>query len=269
MILEPLYRAFARLAGLPDGDIDLTYGATLIAALFAPRRDLSAVQARVDALATAAVPILGTGVGRERALALARWLFLDQGFAGNIVNYYDPRNSFLPDVLERRLGIPITLAVIYLEIAHRVHQPAFGVSLPGHFVIGVPLGGETLYLDPFGGNELSSTELRALAANAVGRPVRLDAYLRPATRRAILTRMLHNLKAIYLARESWDLAARALDWILILAPDSPLDSRDRGLIAWRLGQYGQAIQHFDQFLRVASRGEERERISRLLGSLTN
>jgi regulator of sirC expression with transglutaminase-like and TPR domain len=269
MIVEPLYRAFAALAELPDVQIDLTEGALLIAGLYAPRLDRASERSRVDALAAAAGRSLAGTAATERAVGLARWLFVDQGFTGNATDYYDPRNSFLPDVLDRRLGIPIALAVLYLEIARRIDQPAFGVPLPGHFVIGVPTEGGMLYLDPFGGRELTLADLRALASRSVGRPVRIEGFLRPAARRAILVRMLQNLKAIYQARQSWDLAARALDWILLLTPASPADRRDRGLIAVRLGEYGKAAEHLSRFLQTAPPTEERERISRLLASLAS
>ncbi|MCS6802085.1 MAG: tetratricopeptide repeat protein [Chloroflexota bacterium] len=269
MILEPISRAFAALAQRADTQIDLTEGAILIAALYSPQLDRRAEAARIDSLAAEAAAALAGGAGRTRALALAHWLFVEQGFAGNHLNYYDPRNSFLPEVLTRRLGIPIALAVLYLEVARRVGQPAFGVPLPGHFVIGAPVEGGTIYLNPFGGEELPRHALEALAARAVGRPVRIDGFLRPASRRAILVRMLQNLKQIYLSRESWELALRAIDWILLLTPESLLDRRDRGLLAFRLGQYGDAIAHLRRYLQAAPAGAERDRISRLLASLAS
>jgi regulator of sirC expression with transglutaminase-like and TPR domain len=268
MLIEAHLRAFRELARLPDERVDLADGALRIAALYAPRLDREAVIARLESLATAAASALAADEERARAVGLGRWLFVEQGFRGNVINYYDPRNSFLPDVLERRLGIPITLAVLYLELARRLGQPAFGVPLPGHFVIGVPVAGGSLYLDPFGGGELTREALAALAARAVGHPVGIERFLRPASRRAILARMLQNLKAIYLAREAWDLAARALDAILMLTPESALDRRDRGLVAFRLGQYGEAIAQLRHYLRLAESGPERDQVRRLLASIT-
>lgn len=269
MIIERHLRAFRDLAALPDDRIDLTAGALLIAALFTPQPDRDSVVARLDALASRSASALAVEVGRSRAVGLARWLFVDQGFTGNVVNYYDPRNSFLPQVLERRLGIPITLTVLFLEVARRVGVPAFGAPLPGHFVIGAPVEDGTIYLNPFGGAELTREALEALAVRAVGRPVRIEAFLRPASRRAILARMLQNLKAIYVAREAWDLAARALDAILVLTPGSAPDRRDRGLIAFRLGEYGEALTHLRHALRSTPPGPERDQVSRLLASIAS
>ncbi|MCL6648968.1 MAG: tetratricopeptide repeat protein [Chloroflexi bacterium] len=269
MFLEPLAREFRALASQGDESIDLVEGALLIAALYHPRLDRSSWRQQLNALATAAAAALEPGGPVRRARQLARWLFQEQRFRGNTLDYYDPRNSFLPDVLRRRLGIPLTLALLYLEVARQLGIPAFGAPVPGHFVIGVATLDGPLFFDPFGGAELTPPQLAVLASRATGRPVAIEPFLRPAAHRAILMRMLQNLKAIYLAREAWEFAYRALDWILLLAPASPLDRRDRGLIAYRLGQYGVASEDFQRYLAVFPRGEESERLSRLLASLAS
>ena len=175
----------------------------------------------------------------HRLIALNNYLFRELGFAGNHDEYYDPRNSFLNDVLARKTGIPITLSILYLEVGQRLGLKLRGVSFPGHFLVKVRVSGGELVLDPYsGGKSLSEEELRERLAQFAGeeaaRSLPLEDFLEPASPRQILARLLRNLKGIYL--ESGDLA-RALGVInrlVILLPEVPEERRDRGRVFAKL-----------------------------------
>jgi regulator of sirC expression with transglutaminase-like and TPR domain len=163
------------------------------------------------------------------------------GFHGNDKDYYDPRNSLINDVLERRLGIPISLAVVYCETARRLGVPARGVGFPGHFIVRIDrpyaVGQEPLYVDPFfSGRSLDEAALNRMIARALGPDATLKPeHLAPATSRAILVRILTNLKAIYLQRGDHARAHLALDRIVTLAPNAANALKERGLVAAKLG----------------------------------
>lgn len=248
---DSVLATFRSLAAQPDEQINLADGALAIARLHYPDLDVARRLVQLDSMAERAAAGLPDAAPHDRARALARWLFVNQGFRGNELNYYDPRNSFLNEVLDRRLGLPITLSLLFIAIARRCGVPAFGVGLPGHFVIGVETGEDSLYLDPFGGRDLSLFEMTGIASRAIGQPVKVDRLLKPAPNRTILFRMLQNLKAIYLSRQSYDMAFRMLDLILILEPASIGDLREHGAIAFRRGEISVARADFQRYLAGA------------------
>jgi regulator of sirC expression with transglutaminase-like and TPR domain len=237
----------AELAGLPDATIDLPRGALLISALLQPGLDPELHLRRLESLSIAAVASVAREAPlRERILALNRFLFVEEGFRANRDDYYDPRNSFLDQVLERRTGIPITLSLLYVEVARQVGIPAFGVGFPGHFLVRVGEGASTLVLDPYArGVSLGQEELDQRLADVYGKGALTieanPALLRAATRRETLVRMLANLKAIYLRDGDLRQALIAVDAILTLVPDSPDDLSDRGLIYRELGYVPAAL----------------------------
>jgi regulator of sirC expression with transglutaminase-like and TPR domain len=256
------HQALRELAGLPDAAIDLPRGALLVSALLQPDLDPDLHLRKLESLTIAAVSAVDRGAPlTERIRLLNRFLFLQEGFAGNLDDYYDPRNSFLDQVLERRTGIPITLALVYVEVARQVGIPAFGVGFPGHFLVRVGAGDTTLVLDPFAqGASLGEEDLDRRLAEVYGEgalSLRANpALLRAATRRETLVRMLANLKAIYVRRGEMERALTVVDGILTLTPDSADDLRDRGLIYRELGYAPAAAADLRRFVQVSDNGEE-------------
>jgi regulator of sirC expression with transglutaminase-like and TPR domain len=194
-------RALAEIVRAPEPEIDLTRGALCIARIEHPHLAADPVVAELDALA-ARSGAAGLGDALRILHRLREFLFAEEGFRGNADDYYDPRNSCLNDVLERRLGIPITLGLVVMEVGARVGLRIQGIGLPGHFVVGAEVDTDSVLLDPFnGGAVLTRDGAHRVVARAVGRPVKLtEETFRPCSRRQILTRMLANLKAVYVSR---------------------------------------------------------------------
>jgi regulator of sirC expression with transglutaminase-like and TPR domain len=249
---SPARRQFGRIAALPDARIDLAEAALWIAAEEYPGLDVASYLARLADLASAAGErIRGASSLRERVLRLNDFVFRESGFAGNRDDYYDARNSFLNDVLERRKGIPITLAIVVLWIAERLGLPARGVGFPGHFLVRFD-GEEEVLVDPFAGAVVTRAECEARLRTAAGAEVPFDPQLLdPTPARQILARVLRNLKQIWLANEDWPRALACAERILMLAPDAPLELRDRGLLFARLECFAAAEADLKRFLALA------------------
>ena len=247
--MDEALREFGHLVRSPERAIDLSRGALLIARIEYPSLDLTATLGRLDALA-ARSKAAALAEPRARLERLRRFLFEEEGFRGNAEDYYDPRNSCLNQVLERKLGIPITLSVLTMEIGRRLGLSIFGVGLPGHFVVRAEVGGERSLFDPFNAGALMSAEGAAeVVARAVGQPVRLAeehfAAVRPTQ---ILTRMLLNLEGIYLRAEAWEKALSAIDRLLASDADPRRHLRDRGAVLARLGRLTDAAQAWERYL---------------------
>jgi len=228
------------------------------AALLVAKQEYSALDVehylgQLDDLAAAARPVVPTASAVQSAQGLSRFLFEHCGFAGNEISYGDPRNSFLNDVLERKLGIPITLSVIYLEVGWRLGIAFEGVSFPGHFLVKLCSHGDELIVDPFNrGVLLTRTELEMRIAKATGREVHLGPEaLRAATTRQIVLRMLRNLKQIYMAAADWPRAIAALDRMLILQPEALDELLERAKLYEMLECFQPALQDLRSFTRLA------------------
>jgi regulator of sirC expression with transglutaminase-like and TPR domain len=241
------------LAGRVDAR-SLAEGALWIAAEAHPGLDVSHWLARLDALGYRAAERVTSETDVDRAAAaVSRFLFEEEGFRGNTEDYYDPRNSFLDDVIERRLGIPITLSVVYVAVAARAGLEAAGVGLPGHFIVRAVRRGRDRLLDPFHGGRL----LDRAGCEALLRRVRpgggpLDPrWLAPVTTRQVLVRMLRNLKATYSALGDWGRALAAAERIVLLLPDALEEVRDRGTLHARLGQGHAAARDWEAYLQGA------------------
>jgi regulator of sirC expression with transglutaminase-like and TPR domain len=237
-------------ATIDDGAIDIALGAALIARDVYANLDVRALLAKLDDFAAPLVAEnLANASTEEQGARLAAHLFGTLGFRGNEKDYYDPRNSLLPDVVDRRLGIPITLAVVYCEVAKRLGIPARGVGFPGHFLVRIDrpltsLNVAPMIVDPFyGGRSLDELSMRRMLERALGEGAELTSdHLAPASPRAILVRMLTNLKAVYLQRGDNARAHLALDRVVSLTALPAMTSstlvnalRERGLVAARLG----------------------------------
>jgi regulator of sirC expression with transglutaminase-like and TPR domain len=224
-----------------------------------------------------------------RVQALNHYLFEEQGFHGNHDDYYDPRNSFLNDVLDRRTGIPVTLSAVYIEVGRRCGLDVEGVSLPGHFIVRVrparrrgrggapraatrarrePREDEQL-VDPFhAGALLSHEECQARLDRIFSGRMRLDpAMLAPCDGRALLSRMLRNLKVIYVKGQDYPRALNALDLLLELEPFSAEELRDRGLVYAAMDCYGLAARDLEACLAHAPQGADAERLRARLAEL--
>jgi regulator of sirC expression with transglutaminase-like and TPR domain len=261
---------FRRLAEGADGEVRLAEAALWIAADEYPGLEVAAWLDHLDGLGERAAARLHPAMTvDDAAAAVSAVLFGREGLRGNTEDYYDPRNSFLNDVLERRLGIPITLSVIYMEVAARAGLTVRGVGLPGHFVVRAEKGDARRLLDPFhAGAPLAGHDCEALLQRVHGEGARLDpAHLRPVGTREIITRMLANLKGIYTARGDWPRALRTLDRLLLVCPAALAERRDRGLVHVRLGHPRAAIRDWEAYLAGAPSAEDAGRVRHELRAL--
>ena len=187
----------------------------------------------------------------QRVAALNRFLYDEQSFRGNRSDYYDARNSFLNEVIDRRTGIPITLAIVYLSVAARLGLPVHGVGFPGHFLVKCAAPDE-IVIDPFEGKLLTRADCEARWRATLGEDTPFDARsLEPAPARQTLARVIGNLKQIFLAQQDWPRALACVERILVLAPDAPLELRDRGLLYARLECWSAAAADLQRFLELA------------------
>ena len=187
-------------------------------------------------------------------LALNQVLFEEEGFQGNVDEYYDPRNSFLNDVLDRKLGIPITLALVYMEVGGRVGFPLFGVGLPGHFLLKhYEVDGREILIDAFNGGDILDTNdcQERLDAIYSGQLTFQPEFLQTVSRRQMLTRMLNNLRGIYISSRNLRKAAQAVDLILALHPRSAEDMKQRGLLRLATGQLRAAADDLENYIRMS------------------
>lgn len=222
----------------PDEQVDLAEAALALAVIADPGLDPRQSLQVLDTLASGLRDRLGPDVQAD-ASALGHYLGNACGFAGNLEQYYEPANSYLDVVLERRVGLPLTLSIIYMEVGRRVGLTVHGIGFPAHFIVGVPEQGRMRYLDPFrGGRELAPEDLAAQLRQTYGRPVHIDArMLQPLSKRAIIIRMLHNLKQAYLRQEALELALRANDRLAALQPEHAEHERDRAVLLYQLSAW--------------------------------
>ncbi|MGB8933432.1 MAG: transglutaminase-like domain-containing protein [Anaeromyxobacteraceae bacterium] len=252
---------------LSTEDVPLAEAALAVAAEEYPSLDTGKYLARLDEIAArvrthAPAPVRAGTI----LMAVRNVLFEEERFRGNDEDYYDPRNSFLNEVLDRRLGIPITLSLLYMEVARRVGLRLQGVAFPGHFLLKyAPQGGPEVFIDPYNGGEvLSSDECVArFKAASHGRP--LDPrHLAGVGPKQILARLLHNLKRIYLERADDIRLWWVVDRLLQLDPDQPEELRDRGLISARLGAAAAASKDLTAYLDIASDSPDAAQVREVL-----
>ena len=218
MDVDPAAREFAAAVSRPDGQIELARAALIIAKSEYPTLDVEANLDRLDALARRARTSRAVGDPLGQLHRLRECLFEEEGFSGNSEDYADPRNSYLNDVLDRRLGIPITLSLVLIEVGRRLGLEMEGIGLPGHFITGARVDGEQVLLDPFNrGTILTAEGCSEVVARALGQPVELGPeHFAPVTNRQFLARMLSNLKVSYWRREQWDKVVAVIDRLLVL-----------------------------------------------------
>jgi regulator of sirC expression with transglutaminase-like and TPR domain len=253
LVTDP-YREFRQAVERPEANIDLGRAALTIALADYPDLDIAGYLRRIDALAVAVSQRAGADTDVYRAIAALNYvLFKEQGFRGNRDDYYDPKNSFLNEVIERKRGLPITLSILYMEVGQRIGLAIDGVGFPGHFLVKTRAAGDEIVIDPFNAGDVKSfEELQALLDQIYGGRVRFHRDLLAALpKKQILKRMLGNLKAIYGRRDELVKMAAVLDRLIILDPAAAEDVRDRGAVYLRLECYGQAKDDFETYLRLA------------------
>jgi regulator of sirC expression with transglutaminase-like and TPR domain len=247
---DPSLRELATLVSRPDGRLDLARAALTIARWEYPGLQVDAYLERLDGLARGVDGSRRSTDPLGRLHRLREYLFVEQGFAGNREDYYDPRNSFLSDVLDRRQGIPITLSLVLIEVGKRLGLAVEGIGLPGHFIAGARLNDSQIFLDPFNGGALLTPEsCEKLVGRVLGRKVTLtEEHYVPVSGRQLLGRMLANLKAVYWQRQAWDKVVGVIDRLLVLDPKAAAEWRDRG-IAWsNMGEIQRGLADWERYL---------------------
>lgn len=202
--------------------------------------------------------------------SINNYLYNDLGFTGNAIDYYDPRNSFLNQVIERRTGIPITLSLIYLEIAKRINFPMVGIGMPGHFLIRPDFPEAGIYVDAFHQGEiLFPQDCQARLAEIYGQPVELQPqFLATISNKQFIGRMLTNLKAIYLSQNKGLKAIAVIERILLLFPNAIMEKRDRGVLYYQLNLWEEAREDLKSYLVNLPQADDAEIIRQLLAKIS-
>lgn len=253
-LAETMSQRLRQIISGPDGDISLAEAALLIAGHGYPDLNVAAYLSRIEELAyMLRLRIDEDDSVPERVSALNQFLFGELGFAPNTEDYYDPRNSFLNEVLERRTGIPITLCVIYMELGRKIGLPLQGVSFPGHFLVKCAVPDGAVVLDPYsGGISLGLPDLqkrlRDVRGGEVSRAIVAE-LLVSASNKQIIVRLLRNLKAIYLRKHNLDQALPIMDWIIATVPEEAQELRDRAMIYQELECARAALADFEEYLK--------------------
>lgn len=275
---------FAELLALEGDRFSLAETCLLIAGDAYPGLDVNRYLGEIERMAARLRGRLPPGAdAEEKIIALNQLLFDDLGFAGNAENYYDARNSYLNEVIDRRRGIPISLSILYMEVGRKIGLPLEGVSFPGHFLVRLGVRSGRLVLDPFSaGTPMSEHDLRELlrrvvagsgraglrSARDVAAELPLDQFLEPAGHRQILVRMLRNLKGIYRDKGEPQQQLRVLDRILTVTPDSHADLRDRGLVFQQLEAFRAALQDLKDYLEREPEAADADEIRARVVELT-
>ena len=253
--------SFAEAVGREDGRIDLAQACLMIAQDAYPALEVERYLGEIERMALRLRTRMPRSTAAEERIAgLNEFLFGDLGYRGNAGDYYDPRNSYLNDVIDRKTGIPITLSVLYMEVGRRVGLPLEGVSFPGHFLVRVQVRGGVLVLDPFaGGMPQSEADLRerlkrvipeGVCADVPVAELPLDQFLEPASKRQILARVLRNLKQIYRKLDKPERMLEVLNRMLVLSPEATGELRDRGYLYQRLECWQPALKDLTDYLEL-------------------
>ena len=264
-------KLFALEALKAESELDLGRAALLMAKCQYPKLNVEVYIAQFDEIAETISSRLSTSSKNPLLIIknINEYFFQELAFQGNKENYYDPRNSFLNEVLVRRLGIPISLSVIYMEVAKRLGLKIDGVGLPGHFLIKCKADNQEIILDPFHqGKELSQTDCQALLTNIYGSGIELKpSFFRAVSKKEILIRMLNNLKNIYISGNDPARALITLETLLILTPQALNEIKERGFVNYSLRKFSQAIKDLEFYLSHSPKTVETENIRKLLNQI--
>jgi regulator of sirC expression with transglutaminase-like and TPR domain len=251
--MTPQLEHFAELVSREQ--FNLAEASLLLAQDAYPDINVQGYLGRLDDIATAIKKRLASDAfAEQKVLALNYYLFNELRYSGNVDDYYDPRNSYLNEVMERRTGVPITLSILYLEIGRRIGLNLKGISFPGHFLVKLAVKRGQLVLDPFiGGEAQSEADLRQRLAqvlpSAQAERAKLDPYLEPATPRQIIARVLRNLKNVYMQANKLERVLAVMHRMLLVMPESAEELRDRGLVYHRLECFRPALSDLQNYLR--------------------
>ena len=254
----------------PEPELNLARACLLVAAEEYPQLPVEASLARLDELSEQVRDRLSDETAPLVVLSeLMSVLYEREGFRGNSDAYYDPRNSFLNDVLDRGLGIPLTLGIVLLEVGWRLRLPLEGVSFPRHFLVRFEGEGMNFLIDPFDGGEVRfEDQAQELLDRVYGGTVRMrEAFLQSATKRDMLVRLLNNLKGIYLNAQDDARGLAAVDRILMLTPTAVGELRDRGILLARTGRSAEAIDQLEDYLDHAPKAQDATRVRAVLDRL--
>ncbi len=243
--------AFAALVSRPSASIPLAESCLLIAAEEYPELDVGAYLAMIDTLADGIRERVDNAEdARAAGTTLAHYLHSQEGFQGNDESYYDPRNSYLNEVLDRRRGIPVTLSILYIEIARRLGLPVYGVGLPGHFLVHLADAGT--FVDPFTGQvDLRESDCAERVQNLHGGRLKFERTMLSAqSNRQILIRVLRNLREIYRSKSDSERELAALDRLVLLHPQDHQVRRDRASVLERMGEYQKALRDVEQVRKL-------------------
>jgi regulator of sirC expression with transglutaminase-like and TPR domain len=257
---------FARLIAQPEADIDLARGALTIAADGRPELDPAPTLTALDELAERVRLRLDVGDAETHVIdRLQDVLFRESGFRGpTAAEYHEPFVSLLDVVVARRVGLPISLAIVELEVAWRIGLGLVGIGLPGHFIVGAPGG---VLLDPTGdGRRLTPDDCQALMRRSIGDGILFHSgMLRPNGKREILARVLRNLRSAHLAARDWPAALGVVELLAVTEPTDPDHGRDRGLLLGRMGRFNDAVVALDRYLRERPDGHDVADVRQVLG----
>lgn len=265
-VSSELLQSFAALVRpeIEDERIDLLRAALAFGRIEYPHLDTERYVRRVEELARrVSEGIHNIDEPADCIAGLNRVLFQEEMFRGNTVNYYDARNSFLNDVLDRRLGIPITLALLYMEVGARAGFPLFGVGMPGHFLVKhYDVSGSSILIDAFNGGAVVTEEDCRRKINSIyaGQIALEPHFLLTVTRRQMLTRMLNNLRTIYLSQRDFRRGVQVVDLILAIYPRSPEDVKQRAALRYNLGDNRGALTDFEEYVKMAPEASDAEEV---------
>lgn len=254
---------FAELALQPEPLIDLTEVALVIALEEYPGLEIERYLRQLDRWSAAIRERLEGCADIGRAIdEINRLLFEQEGFHGEAGDYYNPHTAFMNEVLDRHIGLPITLSILYLEVSRRVGVNIAGVALPGHFLVKVSTPGGDLLIDPFdGGRVLTAQECQKLLDEVFGGGVKLrEHHLRSESKRQILARLLCHLKSVYLVQDDPVGALASVDRLLILDENDPYEVRDRAMLAMQTHRYSEALESLQRYLVLRPGAEDRQAI---------
>jgi regulator of sirC expression with transglutaminase-like and TPR domain len=263
-----LCEVLATLAEDPHHPVDLARVALLVARDAYSQMNPRVYLRRIDRLADRVRPRL-VGSLPARTAALSEFLFEECGFVGNTAHYYDPRNSYLNKVIDRQMGLPITLSLLAVAVGTRAGLPVVGVGLPGHFVAkAVGADGEEVVFDPFnGGQFLDSEACEALVTAVTGRPFEVTPEsLAAVPPGAFVLRMLNNLKTAYLAERSHLRAARVTRRLVQLLPGDATQRRDLGLLLVQADRHGPAIDPLKRYLAACPDADDADEVQKILST---
>lgn len=267
---EPIRDDFVRLVQQPEPAIDLARTALVVAAEADPSVDVEREMKLLDEWAAELRRRIEPGWNNLQKLARLRaFVFEELGFRGDRRDYYNPSNSLLHQVLERRRGIPITLAIVMMEVGWRVGIPFEGVGFPGHFLVRLAGEPKDLLLDPYKrGMSVHEEDCRQMLLETTGGKLEFERSLIASVgKRDMITRLLHNLKGAYLRSGDDERALRAVDRLLVLDPADTDELRDRGLLLFRLNRWGRALECLAAYVERAPQARDRDEIARHIGTL--